>query len=125
MAVAEFVQATSNGPSGVPGRIVGQELGIDRANLVGTRTGGNHHGLEAFELGNGLFGQIDGHGTISGTPGRLTAARLPGWHHDIAPGRLQETQGGKPDRWPHQIDEAGNVERYTHANIAPHKKKSG
>ena len=88
--------------------VIGEQRRVVLADHAGAGAAGRHHIVVGLEGGDDPRGDGAGIGAIAGIVGRLAAAGLRPRHLDRAAGLLQQLDGGKADRRPEQIDEAGD-----------------
>ena len=87
-----------------PSLVVGKQRGIMLFQHAGARTRWRHDIVEAPERRDRLPGQGLGCRPVAGVVGGLAAAGLCRRHLHLAPGGLEQLDGGNADRGPHQID---------------------
>src|SRR6266851_8747651 len=102
-------------------RIIGEELRVMPADHPGARTRRRDDiviPLERFEYLQGDRLRIT---AVAGIVRRLATAGLCAWHLDRATRFLEQLDGGKTDRRPEEIHQAGYKERYVHGPSYHHR----
>jgi len=107
------------------GRIVGEEIGVVRADHAAAGAGRRDQEVAILEFGDDLRRECACVLAIAAIVGRLAAAGLRRGNDDRCARRFEQAESGEANRRAHQVDEAGDEQTDTHRSAIPKTKGRG